>query len=315
MSFEIQGHRGARGLYPENTLKGFAGAIRLGVDAIELDVGLTADGVPVVFHDVTLSPDIVRGPDGLWLTRADIALHTLTVAELREYDVGRLRPGSAYAARHPDQKPHDGARIPVLEDVLRLALRAGVRVDIELKTRPDRPELTATAEAMADAVMRVVDRAGAAGAVDLRSFDWRGLIHLGRTRPEIPLTWLTSPLTRHFSELWWMQSSAADPVAAIQAVCGDRPRAKVDTWAPEFDELSQDDVSRGRAAGLRVIPWTVNTEADMRRLVAWGADGVCTDRPDLARGILFAHGLTLPQAGGRGAVDEPRDGSSATARS
>ncbi len=103
MSFELQGHRGARGLFPENTLEGFISTVALGVDAIELDIAVTADRVPVVFHDVALNGDIVRGPDGAWLNGQGPLLRSLTLAALARYDVravaaGQSRGGGTSAA-------------------------------------------------------------------------------------------------------------------------------------------------------------------------------------------------------------------------
>src|SRR5688572_214117 len=94
---DVQGHRGARGLAPENTLPAFEKALALGVTTLELDVGVTRDGVVVVGHDPTINPDIARGPDGQWLAARGPAIRELTFAELQRYDVGRLKPGSNYA--------------------------------------------------------------------------------------------------------------------------------------------------------------------------------------------------------------------------
>ncbi len=294
-AFELQGHRGARGLFPENTLEGFAAAIHLGVDALELDVAITRDGVPVVFHDMTLSPEIARDATGAWITRADIAIHRLTRLQLAEYDVGRLRPGSAYAARHPDQVALDGTRIPDLEAVLRLTAAAGVRADIELKSSPERPDLTTAPEDIADRVMALVDRLDAVEGVDLRSFDWRSLLHLRRTRPDLRLTWLTDARTERGHARWWGPSSPADPVAAVMAVAD---RATSLCWAPEAGGLTLQRVTAAREAGLRLVPWTVNDPALMRRLMDWGVDGICTDRPDLAREAMRAAGLPAPPSRG-----------------
>src|SRR6266568_1242254 len=116
-AFELQGHRGARGLFPENTLDGFTAAVALGVDALELDVAITADDVAVVFHDVRLNPDIVRGPDGAWLEGEGPTIRSLDLAAIGRFDVGRIHPGSRYGAHFPDQAPQDGARIPTLAAV------------------------------------------------------------------------------------------------------------------------------------------------------------------------------------------------------
>src|SRR5204862_98740 len=97
--FDLQGHRGARGLWPENTLVGFARAMELGVSALELDCAVTRDGVVVVSHDPELNPDCTRDAQGRFLASAGPPIFTLSHAQLQSYDVGRLRPGSAYAAR------------------------------------------------------------------------------------------------------------------------------------------------------------------------------------------------------------------------
>src|SRR5262245_59495663 len=111
---ELQGHRGARGLFPENTLIGFAGALAIGVDVLELDVGMTADDVVVVTHDSRLNPQITRTGQGAWLTDPGPLVRALRATELAGYDVGRIRPGTSYAEQFPEQRPHDGATIPAL---------------------------------------------------------------------------------------------------------------------------------------------------------------------------------------------------------
>ena len=279
--FEIQGHRGARGLFPENTLVGVRGAIGLGVRVIELDVAVTADGVPVVFHNVALNPDIVRDSGGCWITDTDILIRQLSRAALQAFDVGRLRPGSAYAAaRHPDQIPADGSRIPTLLETLEVTAAAGVRADIELKTIPHDPSLTVAPSVMADSVIAVADQAGASDLIDIRSFDWRGLRAARARRADLPLTFLTSAETVAAPLLWWDRPLSASVPRTIAAECTGA------TWAPEHESLTRSEVGEAHACGLRVVPWTVNDPADMRRLIAWGVDGFCTDRPDRAIEIV-----------------------------
>src|SRR3954470_16182887 len=111
---DIQGHRGVRGLAPENTLPAFERAIALGVTTLEMDVAVTRDGVVVVSHDPSLNPDITRGPDGAFLASRGPAIHDLTYDELRRYDVGRLNPDRAYGKPFPEQQAIDGTRIPRL---------------------------------------------------------------------------------------------------------------------------------------------------------------------------------------------------------
>jgi glycerophosphoryl diester phosphodiesterase len=275
---EIQGHRGARALFPENTLEGFLAAAALGVTAFELDVGLTADGVPVVSHDPALNPDIVRGPSGVWLTRRGPTIWSLTHAQLALYDVGRLRPGSPTAKRFPDQQPRDGAHIPTLAAVL--AALPDTRFTIEVKTCPAHPDWTASAPALAEATLAVIDGAGAAGRVVVEAFDWRVQRYIRRTRPEIRLAWLTSSETICDAAVWWEDARAIPSVPAAVAAEGGP------VWAPEYATLTRREVDAAHALNLTVLPWTVNRPADMRRLIGWGVDGLISDRPDLALAVV-----------------------------
>src|SRR6266536_5840187 len=144
-SFDLQGHRGTRGLAPENTLAAFARALSLGVTTLELDTGVTRDGVVVVSHDSQLNPDLTRDVAGRWIDAPGPVISQLTLAELRRYDVGRLRPGTPYAARFGTQQPADGQRIPTLAEVFALARKAKnarVRFNVETKMEPRHPEYT-----------------------------------------------------------------------------------------------------------------------------------------------------------------------------
>jgi glycerophosphoryl diester phosphodiesterase len=270
---DIQGHRGARALYPENTLEGFRATAALGVTAFELDVALTADGIPVATHDFALNPDIVRDPSGEWLPQRGPTIHSLTYGELSRYDVGRLRPGSRLAASFPRQQPFDGACIPSLAAILEAIPNA--RFTIEVKTHPAHPEWTASAQTMADATLAVIDGAGAAGRVIVEAFDWRVQRHIRRHRPDIKLAWLTSAETVRDSALWWGGATTSSVPAAVAAEGGP-------FWAPDFASVTKAAVQQAHALGLLVLPWTVNQPSDMRRLIDWGIDGLITDRPDLA---------------------------------
>jgi glycerophosphoryl diester phosphodiesterase len=275
--FAVLGHRGARALYPENTIEGFAAAMALGVRAFELDVGVSADGVVVLCHDLALNPDITRRPDGTWLAAPTPLVRALTFAELSDFDVGRIRPGSVYAARFPDQVPIDGARIPSLAAVLAATGEAALL--IELKTDPRRPDDSAGGPAMADAVMEVVDEAGAAGRVMLESFDWRGPRHLRQSRPEIACALLTAPDTVAAARTWWDGPHPSDYGGSIAAAVA---AEGVAAWAPEHAGLTHRQIAAAHRLGLAVVPWTVNEPEAMRRLRDWGVDGLITDRPDVA---------------------------------
>ena len=166
MAFDLQGHRGARGLMPENTLPAFAKALSLGVSTLELDTGVAADGVVVVSHDRTLNPALTRDRAGAWLPNRGPALNSLSFRELRGYDVGRVKPDSRYARRWSEQIAIDGTKIPSLADVFALARRAGndlVRFNIETKIDPRKPSESPDPESFARALLNVVWEVKAAG--------------------------------------------------------------------------------------------------------------------------------------------------------
>jgi glycerophosphoryl diester phosphodiesterase len=262
--FDIQGHRGARGHAPENTLPGFERALALGVTTLELDVGVTRDGVVVIHHDRALNPDLARGPDGRWIVEPRPLIHALSFAELQRYDVGRIRPDSEYARRFPHQRPVDGTRIPRLAELFALA-GATVRFNIETKISPDAPRDTLPPEPFARALIAEIRKAGVQERSTVQSFDWRTLKVLEREAPGIATAYLTDDRN-------------ADPQKVHAA--GGR------IWSPDFSTLTAQNVAAAKRLGLKIIPWTVNERADIERVLKLGVDGIITDYPDRVREAL-----------------------------
>jgi glycerophosphoryl diester phosphodiesterase len=197
--------------------------------------------------------------------------------------VGRLRPDMEYAGLFPEQSPRDGERIPELDRVFRAC--GDTSFVVELKTFPDRPNLSVGGEEMAEAVVAVADEAGVAPRITIEGFDWRGPRHLNRTRPDVRLAWLTRAETVANASVWWGGPHPGDFAGSV-------PRAVAaeggPVWAPDHTDLTRDLVNEAHDLGLAVIPWTVNLTGDMARLFGWGVDGIVTDRPDCARQLLAA---------------------------
>ncbi len=257
MKLDVQGHRGARGHAPENTLPGFRKGIELGAQTLELDVGVTRDGVVVVHHDRRLNPDVARGPDGQWVKRPAPTIHSLTYSELQRYDVGRIRPGSEYAARFPHQQPVDGTRIPKLSEVFDLG--RSVRFNIEMKVDPRYPEETLPPEPFARAVIAEVRKARVEQRSQLQSFDWRAVKVVEHEAPELATAYLAD---------------------ASRSIVEKAKQAGAKVWAPDYLALTKDALDEAHAAGMRVIVWTVNEPRDIARLIGWGVDGIISDYPD-----------------------------------
>ena len=289
-SIEIQGHRGARGLLPENTIPAFERAIELGVDVLELDLGMTRDGVPVVHHDRALNPDLTRNATGAWLAPPGPFLRTLTRAELAGYDVGRALPGGNAETRFPEQAPRDGTPIPTLAEVLALGRRPGaerVRFNVEIKLSPLAPEEAAPPAEFARAVVAVLRAEGMIGRVDLQSFDWRVLFEARSLEPDLPTVCLT--VERRWRDNVLRGRPGPSPWTAgldVGAFGGSVPRmaaaAGCAGWSPFHRDLTAQSLAEAQALGLRVVVWTVNEVDEMLALARLGVDGVITDYPDRA---------------------------------
>ena len=303
--FDLQGHRGARGLMPENTLPAFETALALGVTTLELDTVVTADGVVVVHHDRRLAPERTRAASGSWIADANPpAILELTAAELAAYDIGRAKPGSRYAQHWPAQASLDGVRIPTLAAVLARAeaLSGGtVRYNIETKLAPDAPAESPAPEAFAAALITVLREAGVAERAAVQSFDWRTLQAVQQQAPQIATVYLTA------EQPWldtlqrgrpagspWLAGLAIDwaQTTLPQAI----HRAGGAVWSPYYSDLQEADLREAQRLGLKVVVWTVNDAADMTSLIDLGVDGLITDYPDRARAVMAQKGLPLPSA-------------------
>ena len=302
-AFDLEGHRGARGLAPENTLPAFAVALSLGVSTLELDTAITKDGVVVISHDARLNPDITRGADGRWLSASTRAIRELTLDDLRHYDIGRIKPGSDYSYRFPDQKRMDRVYMPTLSEVFQLARRAGntdVRFNIEIKTSPEKPADTIAPEEFARTLLALIEREGMGARVIIQSFDWRGLKTVQELSPKIPTAYLSAQ-QRFLDNISAGKAEGSDWTAGLRlADHGSIPKmvkaAGGAIWSPNYPELSAELVKEAHALGLLVIPWTVNRTEDMAQLIDWGVDGIITDRPDFLRNVMAEKKLPLPKA-------------------
>jgi glycerophosphoryl diester phosphodiesterase len=301
-AFDLQGHRGARGLMPENTIEAFRTALGIGVTTLELDLAMTKDGILVVSHDSVLNPDHTRGPDGTFLAAPGPAIRSLTLPELERYDVGRLKPGSSYAARFPEQRGMDGVRIPTLAAVFELVRQTKadqVRFNIETKLTPTSGADTPDPETFASAVAAAVRDAGLAGRAAVQSFDWRTLMVLRRVAPEIERVCLT--VEQPDEDNIQRGRPGASPWTAgldIDDFGGSVPRlvaaAGCGVWSPFFRNLTPEAVVEATSLGLRVIPWTVNEPPEMERVIELRVAGIITDYPDRLRAVMAKKDMPLP---------------------
>ena len=297
---EIQGHRGARGLKPENTLPSFEAALDAGASSIETDVHLTRDGVPILAHDAVVSERLFRLIPGSESPppSPQLLIRTLTLDQLRGYRADR----NPDAGRFPEQ---DARVTPLAEtfsakrgldsftpptvadfiafveayaadpgksDLVRLRAR-GMRFDLELKRVPFHPETMGDSfdgEKPGELETRLVEVLRAANVLDrttVRSFDHRCVRAIG---------WLEPRLTR---AVLVAGTAPVDPVTLVR-------QAEATIYCPDYTFLDSAQVRLLHAANVRVLPWTVNRPEDWRRLLEWGVDGITTDYPDRLSAFL-----------------------------
>jgi glycerophosphoryl diester phosphodiesterase len=294
---EIQGHRGARGLKPENTLPSFEAAFDAGVSSVETDVRLSADGVPVLFHDDFLTERLCWSAPGSQAAMAfqeEPLVSSYSVAELRGVligcDVGRfprqtddITPLTEIFAAREGLAPYG---IVALADLFafaqayagRLGKKAGktpdqqrraaqVRFDLEIKRVPFLPETVGDAYTglgpglLETKLVETVRRANLVGRTTVRSFDHRAVRQVKLLEPGIVGAVLIAGTT------------PVSPIAVTRL-------ARAQIYAPDFHFVDPQVVREAHAKHVRVIPWTVNEAKDWEKLLAWGVDGITTDNPD-----------------------------------
>jgi glycerophosphoryl diester phosphodiesterase len=291
--FDLQAHRGGRGETTEESLRAFAKALELGVSTLEFDIVLTKDRQPLVWHDPTIQPAkcvdtrpvFASDPQYPYVGKL---VHDLTLAQIRTLDCGR--PLSDFS----NAEVVWGNVIDTLPEVFALtdSYRAEVRYNIETKVEAEQPDTSATPQEFVDVVLAAVRSAGKVGEVEIQSFDWRTLPMVRQADPSIPLVALWDQTTWTPNSPWLAGINPAvvgDPIIGAMTV-------GADVLAPEHSLVDQQFVGRAHALGLKVIPWTINDADVMRGQIAFGVDGIITDRPTMARGVLAQLGMPLPPA-------------------
>ena len=309
-TIDLQAHRGGRGLMPENTLPAFAHALKLGVTTLELDTGITRDGVVVIGHDPSLNPDIARGPDGKWLQLKESekrgpSIHSLTYAELQQFDIGSLKPETAYAKRYPGQKQLNGVRYARLEELFAMVKAAGadrVRFNIETKISPFEREETVGPEVFVDSVLSVIRQAEMSHRVTLQSFDWRTLKIAQAKALDIPTVYLSAQ-QKFLDNISAGSREGSAWTAGINAFEHGNSVARMvkaaggSIWSPYFGDIDESKINEAHALGIKVVAWTVNEPKDIERMLDWKVDGIISDYPNRVRTAMSARGLALPPVG------------------
>ncbi|HST41163.1 MAG TPA: glycerophosphodiester phosphodiesterase family protein [Conexibacter sp.] len=306
-TFDLQAHRGGLGLRSESTLASFGNAIRLGVSTLELDVQITRDGQAVVTHDRRTNAALCRDTAPATPGDPDFPYVGKYVVQLTLAQVKTLDCGSTQRAGHPQQETVPGARMPTLAEVFALVKRydAPVRLNVETKVEASAPEQTAPQEQFVQVVAREVRAAGFLDRVTIQSFAWDALRRMRAVEPRLPLVALMEPWERRGEIRRWLGLDPADYGGdLVRAAASFRPDAISPVHGLPQDGSVQRAgyvpfttkamVREAHQLGMKVIPWTVDDPATMRKLIDDGVDGIITDYPDRLREAMRAERLRLP---------------------
>jgi len=263
----IQGHRGCRGLFPENTLPAFQHALDIGVQVLEMDVIMSADGHVVVSHEPYMNARYASHPSGIPVTKAEevnLNLYQMTYEEISRFDVGK-RGNSLF----PEQKPMAVFK-PLLSAVLELGevyrKKTGKRIYYNIEIKSDPAEYgrsqPLTVKDFADEVQRIIRQYVPNEFVILQSFDLAVLTYFHQTYPEVRLSALVESETPKY----------------VLETLGFTPPI----FSSSYRYLTAEMIQYCHAQGMQVVPWTINTTEEMQRFEQLGVDGIITDYPNRA---------------------------------
>ncbi|OAJ33892.1 Glycerophosphoryl diester phosphodiesterase precursor [Piscirickettsiaceae bacterium NZ-RLO1] len=308
---DIYGHRGARGLSPENTIPAYNTALRLGVNYVDMDITMTKDGVLVVNHDLNLNPNTTKNNKGQWVSKKNSPfINTLTLKQVQHYDVGSIKPGTSYSTLFSEQYPVQHTKIPTLKYVIQYVKAiAGEKVgfQIEIKTDPAHPHQSATPKQFATALAKLLKAEGIIDRTEVQAFDWPCLIALQKINPNIKTAYLTEAASNKqmtsdnpkIAGLWTgghLLKNYNNSIPNMIHALGGK------LWDPEDRELTKSSLKEAHKLGLKVVVWSDPVATGqpfdykmMEKMISWGVDGIITDRPDQLRGLIAARGFNLPQ--------------------
>jgi len=257
-AFDWQGHRGARGLYPENTINGMKEAVKFPITTLELDVVISKKSEVIVSHEPWMSEEICLDAKGGAVKDREVNLYTLSYEQIKTYDCGsKLHP------RFPQQRKVKEIK-PLLSDLLKELEPLKFKYNIEIKStiEDEKSGYQPDFKTFANLVVAEITKTIPLDRFTLQSFDWRVLKHLHEVYPQIGLVALRET---KFSPRRVLKELGFSPAV----------------FSPDWTLLSSKDVDYFHKYKIKVIPWTVNKIEDMKKVIYMGVDGIITDYPNL----------------------------------
>ena len=295
----IFGHRGARGEIAENSIEGFKHTFALGIKAIEFDVVISKDKIPVLYHYFNLMPYLVKDESGNWLKNSELKVFDKSYEELSKYNIGGLDPESKHGKRFKEQKLLKNAKIPKLSELLELASRKenkDVFLNLEVKSTPFKKGLTPTPSDTVSLILKNIDMHKLEDRIIISSFDWRILYELKKQNSRILRGFITlqqdlSTTKKNIYENspWMAKNYSLDQLFLIPNII---KSLEGHAWSAFYRDVTKQNVELAHKHGLATCVWTVNREQDIIRMIEYGVDGIITDYPKKAQEICKAKNIS-----------------------
>ena len=277
---KIYGHRGARGVLPENTLESFKYLFENNIYAYETDILISKDFIPVITHDFRLDPSYTKDINDNWIEDENIKIIDLTYDQILQFDVGKLNKLSKYGRKFINQKSLQNQKIPKLSELLKLTsdnIVEDLLINLEIKSTPIEKNLTPEPDEMVKIIIDEVSRSNLEDRIIYSSFDWRVLREIKERDSKIPRAYLTSGARgKIYDKSPWLDftplHNGVELPELIKALGGS-------AWHPNYKDVNKEIVQISHDKGLPVNVWTVNRESDMLRMIDYGVDGIMTDYP------------------------------------
>ena len=277
---KIYGHRGARGVLPENTLESFKYLFENNIYAYETDILISKDFIPVITHDFRLDPSYTKDINDNWIEDENIKIIDLTYDQILQFDVGTLNKLSKYGRKFINQKSLQNQKIPKLSELLKLTsdnIVEDLLINLEIKSTPIEKNLTPEPDEMVKIIIDEVSRSNLEDRIIYSSFDWRVLREIKERDSKIPRAYLTSGARgKIYDKSPWLDftplHNGVELPELIKALGGS-------AWHPNYKDVNKEIVQISHDKGLPVNVWTVNRESDMLRMIDYGVDGIMTDYP------------------------------------
>ena len=283
----------------ENSISGLKYAFDLGIRAVEFDVVISKDNIPVLFHDYRLNPDLVKDSSGNWITDKNMKLKDLTYEEISKYTIESVKPDTKYAKRFKNQQSAKGEKIPKLTDFFKLVNEDKYKdafLNLEIKSTLTQENVTPNPEKMVSLILKDIKEFNLEDRTLITSYDWRILYELKKQNPNVLRGFITLqqdlPTTKknvYENSPWMVKKYPMEELFLLPNII---KSLEGHVWSVFYRDVTKQNVELAHKHGLATCVWTVNREKDIIRMIEYGVDGIITDYPKKVQEICKSKNIS-----------------------